>query len=121
MENQVLDQAIYDRYIVPTKRERTRKVGLEFELPILNRKKKPVDFQEVHRMTGQFIQAFQFSRISKDDDGFIYSAIDEKTGDGLSFDCSYNTLEFSFGTETDLNILFERFKRYYTYVHLTIH
>lgn len=116
MENQVLEQAIYERYIVPTKRERTRKVGLEFELPIVNRSNKPVDFEAVHEMTGQFIQEFSFHKISKDDDGCIYSALDEKTGDGLSFDCSYNTLEFSFGTETDLNILQERFGRYYAYV-----
>lgn len=116
MENLVLDQAIHERYIVPTKRKRTGKVGLEFELPILNRKDQPVDFQAVHKMTEQFIQTFQFRKLSKDDDGFIYSAIDEGTGDGLSFDCSYNTLEFSFGTETDLNILYERFRRYYSYV-----
>lgn len=116
MKSRVIDEAIYKRYIIPTKRERTKLVGLEFELPIVNRKKEPVDFKIVHKVTDAFIQQFSFDRISRDDDGFIYSAIDPKTGDGLSFDCSYNTLEFSFGTEFDMNILYARFVKYYTYI-----
>ena len=116
MKSRVIDEAIYERYIIPTKRERTKLVGLEFELPIVNRKEEPVDFKIVHRVTDAFIQEFSFDKISRDDDGFIYSAIDRKTGDGLSFDCSYNTLEFSFGTELDMNILYARFVKYYTYV-----
>ena len=35
----------------------------------------------------------------KDDDGYIYLAASPKTGDSISYDCSYNTLEFSFGVE----------------------
>ena len=31
--DQTLDEAIYNRYIAPTKRQRTGRVGLEFELP----------------------------------------------------------------------------------------
>lgn len=114
MKRAVLDEAIYNRYIAPTKRARTSLVGLEFELPIINRKKAPVDFDVVHRVTEAFIQKFSFDQCSRDDDGFVYSATDERTGDGLSFDCSYNTLEFSFGAETDLNILNNRFIEYYT-------
>lgn len=116
MENLELEKAIYERYIVPTKRKRTNKVGLEFELPILNRRNEPVDFDVVHKMADGFIGKFSFGKISRDDDGFIYSAIDEKTGDGLSFDCSYNTLEFSFGAQEDINLLYRRFAGYYTYV-----
>lgn len=116
MKKTVLDEAIYNRYIVPTKREKTRLVGLEFELPIVNRKNEPVDFRVVHRVTDAFVCQFSFNRISRDDDGFIYSALDEKTGDALSFDCSYNTLEFSFGTEENMHVLYNRFVRYYTYV-----
>lgn len=116
MKNTVLEEAIYNRYIVPTKRKRTKLAGLEFELPIVNRKKEPVDFEVIHGITDDFIRQFSFDKISRDDDGFIYSAVDEKTGDGLSFDCSYNTLEFSFGTEENLNILYQRFVRYYSYL-----
>ncbi len=46
----------------------------------------------------------------------LEEAIDEETGDGISFDCSYNTLEFSFGTELDMNILYQRFVSYYCFV-----
>lgn len=116
MESTELNKAIYERYIVPTKRKRTKLVGLEFELPIVNRENKSVDFSVVHKVTDAFIKAFAFDKISRDDDGFIYTALDEKTGDGLSFDCSYNTLEFSFGTETDMNVLYERFVKYYSFV-----
>ncbi len=31
--------------------ERTRLAGLEFELPVVNRKNEPVDFDVIHKMT----------------------------------------------------------------------
>ena len=116
MKSITLDEAIYERFILPTKRKRTKLVGLEFELPIVNRKNEPVDFNVVHKVTDAFLQEFSFNKISRDDDGYIYTAINEVTGDGLSFDCSYNTLEFSFGTENDMNVLYQRFVKYYTCV-----
>lgn len=116
MKNKQLEEAIYERYIVPTKREKTKLAGLEFELPIVNRKNAPVDFSVVHRITDAFVAYFSFEEIKRDDDGYIYMALDNKTGDGLSFDCSYNTLEFSFGTEENLQIVYGRFVRYYTWL-----
>lgn len=116
MERSVLEEAIYNRYIVPTRRKRTRLSGLEFELPIVNKKEAPVDFEVIHQVTDRFIDAFSFSNISRDDNGNIYLAIDDRTGDGLSYDCSYNTLEFSFGKEEDMNVLYKRFCQYYTYI-----
>lgn len=111
-----LNEAIYNRYIAKTKRSPTQTVGLEFELPIINLKNEPVDFSVVHDVTEKFVCQFPFTEISRDDDGFIYSAGEPGTGDNLSFDCSYNTLEFSFGKESDINLLQERFKKYYAYV-----
>lgn len=116
MRAQELDEAIYERYIAPTKRDRTKRVGLEFELPIVNQRSRPVDFRVVHRLTDEFIRHFGFASIQRDDDGHIYSALHDGTGDGLSYDCSYNTLEFSFGVEEDMNRLSERFRRYYSFV-----
>lgn len=116
MKRTELDEAIYERYIVPAKRKRTKLAGVEFELPIVNHKEEPVDFDVVHKVTDAFIHKFSFNKISRDDDGFIYAAIDEATGDGLSFDCSYNTLEFSFGTEADISVLYGRFVLYYSFV-----
>lgn len=116
MKSTVLDEAIYERYIVPSKRKRTKLAGLEFELPVVNHKKLPVDFSVVHKVTDAFVRKFSFDKVCRDDDGFIYAAMEENTGDGISFDCSYNTLEFSFGTESDLNVLHRRFAQYYTFV-----
>lgn len=121
MERSVLEEAIYNRYIVPTRRKRTRLAGLEFELPIVNKKEAPVDFEVIHQITDKFIEAFSFSNISRDDEGCIYLAVDDKTGDGLSYDCSYNTLEFSFGKEEDMNVLYKRFCQYYTYMQKELH
>jgi len=38
MNRAELDQAIDERFIAPTRRPRTGKVGIEFELPIVNRR-----------------------------------------------------------------------------------
>lgn len=116
MTDDVLNEAIYKRYIQPTKRKRTRSVGLEFEFPILNIDGGPVDFSVIHQVTDRFILEFSFQKILRDDDGYIYWAEHEEDGDSISYDCSYNTLEFSFGTESDISVLEERFSRYYRYV-----
>ena len=112
----VLNEAIYNRYIKPTERKRTRAVGPEFEFPIFNEADRPVDFSAVHDMTEDFIAAFGFEDIRRDDDGYIYRADDLKTGDSISFDCSYNTVEFSLGKEDDIGVLDRRFGIYYNRV-----
>ena len=116
MTEDVLNEAIYQRYIKPTDRERTRKVGLEFELPILNKENKAADFSVIHRITEDFVQNFSFSNVRRDDDGYIYAAEDPVTGDGISFDCSYNTMEFSLGAEPRIHVLDDRFQQYYRYM-----
>lgn len=116
MERSVLQEAIYNRYIVQTRRKRTHLAGLEFELPIVNEKNEPVNFEVIYQATDRFIDTFSFLNVSRDDNEHIYLAVDDKTGDGLSYDCSYNTLEFSFGKEEDMNVLYKRFCQYYTYI-----
>lgn len=111
-----LDEAIYKKYFDPLKRKRTGVAGLEFELPIVNLSGDPVSFDAVHEMTDHFIRLFSFSGVRRDDEGAVYFAEDPKTGDSISFDCSYNTLEFSFGVEENLNIVYRRFLNYYSYV-----
>ena len=116
MNERELEKAIYKRYIVPTKRQKTEAIWLEFELPVVNRSNGPVDFSVVHKVTEIFVEQFAFSDIQRDARGNIYSAVNLDTGDGLSYDCSYNTLEFSFGTEKDMHVLYRRFVRYYTFL-----
>lgn len=111
-----MKEKIEERYIHPTRRKKTDLVGLEFELPIVNRKKTAVDFSVVHAITEAFVREFSFLDISRDEDGNIYLAVESQTGDGISYDCSYNTLEFSFGAESNLNIVYERFVRYFSFM-----
>lgn len=116
MNNQEIKNAVYQKYILPTKRKRKRYVGVEFELPVVNLNKEAVNFDIVHKLTDAFCRHFNFNKIQLDDDGNIFSAMSDKNGDDLSYDCSYNTLELSFGTECNLNILYERFKQYYSFI-----
>lgn len=111
-----IKNAIYQKYIAPTKRRAEDYVGVEFELPIINLNKQAVNFELVHRLAEAFADAFCFSEKQLDDEGNIFSAVSPKNGDALSFDCSYNTLELSFGKEADLNIIHSRFTGYYRYI-----
>jgi gamma-glutamylcysteine synthetase len=111
-----LEQEIYDKYIKPTQRKRGAYVGIEFELPIVNMNKQPVDFAVVHRLTDAFIEKFHYDVVNRDEKGDIYLTQSSANGDGLSYDCSYNTLELSFGVETDLNVVYNRFVDYYSFI-----
>lgn len=116
ISNTDLNEAIYKKYICPTQRKRKPYVGVEFELPIVNFEKKPVDFSLIHRLTDAFIRQFSFDILHRDDNGNIYSAQSSVNNDGISYDCSYNTLELSFGAEADLNVLYQRFTVYYEFI-----
>lgn len=83
---------------------------------IVNLEQQPVDFTVVHALTDAFISEFGFDESHRDDDGHIYSAAKQSNGDGLSYDCSFNTLEFSFGIEKNLNVIYKRFADYYTFI-----
>lgn len=115
MTGRLTENAIWHKYIAPTERPAGDFIGVEFELPILNKEKKPVDFKVIHELTENFMKEFSFDAEKYDDDGNISSATDRKTGDILSYDCSYNTIEFSFGKESDLNVIYGRFRKYYAF------
>ena len=105
----LLDEALYKKYIHPIRRPRQLYAGVEFELPIVNLEREPVDFSVIHKLTDAFLAKFGFEVSGRDDEGHIYSAVKADNGDGLSYDCSFNTLEFSFGVEKDLNVIYQRF------------
>lgn len=58
MRDEVIEEAVYERYIMPTKRKSTRLLGLELELPIVNKDNMPVDFKIVHKVTDEFVRHF---------------------------------------------------------------
>ena len=114
MSNQpTLSDALQARFFAPLRRPRTRRVGVELELPVWNLAPgKATDFAAVHVATDEFLGRFDFPDTTRDDTGALYRARDPKTGDELSFDCSFNTLEISFGPDEDLTIVRRRFGEY---------
>ena len=106
--------AIDRRFFAPLRRPRTRRVGVELELPVWNRTPgAATDFAAVHEATDEFLARFEFPDTTRDDTGALYRARDPKTEDELSFDCSFNTLELSFGPDEDLTVVRRRFLSYY--------
>ena len=89
---------------------------MEIELPIVNLNNEAVDFSVVHRLTAAFLAHFGFTATGYDEEGQVYAAVHEETGDVFSYDCSYNNMEFSFGKETTLRAVHSRFKEYYSFV-----
>lgn len=116
MDEQIIREQLYRKYIEPTKRQRENYIGIEIEIPIVNLRKAPVDFAVVHGVTTKFMGRFGFRPVGLDDDGNVYSAAEEFTGDILSYDCSYNNLELSLGKGRELNTIYERFRRYYGFL-----
>lgn len=115
MTKDELKELLYQRYITPTEKKRELYAGIEFELPIVNLNRKAVDFNVVHSLTAEFLKNFSFSPTGIDEDGNIYSAENAENGDIFSYDCSYNNLELSFGKEKNLNEIYARFLKYYSF------
>ena len=60
MNENLIKEALYQKYIEPTKKKRESYIGIEIEMPILNLDKKPVDFAIIHKITDRFMEHFQF-------------------------------------------------------------
>lgn len=111
-----IKKGLYQRFIEPTKNNENNYIGIEIEIPILNLEKKPVDFQVVHKITEEFKKQYtNFKPQTIDHNNHICSLINKKNNDIISYDCSYNNLEFSFGRETNLFNIYERFCDYYSF------
>ncbi|MDR2192218.1 MAG: hypothetical protein LBO62_05015 [Endomicrobium sp.] len=111
----VLDM-LYKKYILPTKDKRDLCIGVEIELPIVNLSRKPVDFAVVHDLTRSFKTAFGFYVAVIDEEKNPCSLLHFGNDDILSYDCSYNNLELSFGKEKNLFAIQERFLKYYAFI-----
>lgn len=116
MINTEINKAIYDKYIAPTKKERKKYIGIEIEMPIVNLNKEAVEEDICQRVVKEFKNNFGFDVIGEDVNGLIYSMVEEKTGDNLSFDCSYSNLELSMGKGKNIYELKSRFEAYYTFL-----
>jgi len=121
MNRQEALDLLHEKYITPTKDKRDLWIGVEIEMPIINLKKEAVDFAVVHDLTRRFKERFGFYVAVIDEKREICSLLEFKTDDILSYDCSYNNLELSFGRENDLNVINERFAGYYRFINEVLH
>ena len=113
-DNRKLSDALNAHFFAPLRRARTRRVGVELEFPVWNLTPGvATDFEAVHAAIAVFLSQFDFSDTAIDDTGALYRARDVQTGDELSFDCSFNTLEISFGPDENLTNVHRRFRAYY--------
>lgn len=115
MNSDEIKEVIYNKYIVPVVNKNENSVGVELEMPVINIDKKAVDFEAVHQVTQAFINNLGFTPINFDDNNNVYLAENKATGDTLSYDYSYNNMEFSMGRERDLNVVYNRVKEYYAF------
>ena len=116
MTTQELRELIYNKYIRPTENKTETFIGVEIEMPIVNLQHKAVDFDVVHKLTAAFLSEFGFTPVGIDESGHIYCAVSNENGDVYSYDCSYNNAELSFGRESDLGKVDERFRKYYGFM-----
>ncbi|MBR5623829.1 glutamylcysteine synthetase [bacterium] len=116
MKNHDIEEAIYKKYIAPTQKKRGEYIGIEIEMPIVNLSNQPVIESVAHGMAEAFRKHFSFKVASKDSEGEPYNLIEGKSGDSLSFDCSYSNLEFSMGKRRTIFEIKESFDKYYAYV-----
>ena len=114
MNKEQVREELYQRYIAPTEKKKDNYIGIEIEMPVVNLKGEPTDFEVTKTVTKNFCEKRGFEAVGLDADGCCYSATDPVTGDNLSFDCSYNNMELSFGKEKELIPLWNRFSEYVT-------
>ena len=110
--NKDIRQAIYDKYIAPTKKNRPDYIGVEIEMPVVNLGGKPVDEAVSISVAEKFTKHFGFTPEGHDSEGNLTSSKHKPTGDILSFDCCYSNLELSFGKAVSLFEVKERFEKY---------
>ena len=103
--------AIYEKYIAPTKKNRPDYIGVEIEMPVVNLEGKPVDEAVSISVAEKFTDHFGFVPEGHDSTGNLTSSKHSPTGDILSFDCCYSNLELSFGKAAGLFEIKERFEK----------
>lgn len=111
-----LDSELNKKYILPIKDNQHKYIGVEFEIPVVNLNRQPVDYNIIYKMSQSFAKRFNFEPLHLDDNQNAYSLQNKINGDNLSFDFCYSNLELSMGKEDNLNTLNHRFIEYYNFI-----
>ncbi|MBQ7953601.1 MAG: hypothetical protein IJ332_02515 [Clostridia bacterium] len=98
---------INDRFIKPLLNKKTGIVGVEMEFPVLNTQKQPVDKAVALGLLDMFLQIGFKTEDTDTEDNPAF--ITNSEGDCISFDNSYNNIEFSMSYGDNLNAIKERF------------
>lgn len=106
---------IYEKFIKPFKKHNKLLIGLELEFPIINKDKKEVDGSIIKELIKTLIKELNFKVLVKDLSG-VPIRISNRIGDAITFEYSFNTIEFIL-KETDNILEFEkRFREYFLFV-----
>lgn len=100
---------VFDRFITPCLGKRTGVVGVELEFPLLNQSKAPVDVEVAMGLLADCNQK-GFHTVEQTVSG-TPAFVENGDGDVISFDNSYNNLEFSMGYGGDLMAMEARFRK----------
>lgn len=106
-----LHEYLYNSYISPMEDKTERFVGVETELPIVNLSGEATDHDISRKAFNEAAEHFGFRGTKYDYKGNLHEAVCDSSGDIISFDCSYNNLEISFGKEKSLIDVRDRFIR----------
>ncbi len=102
-------QIIEDRFIKPLLNKKTGNIGVELEFPLLNTKRQPIDKKIALSLLDYFLNN-GFKTEDTDTEGnpaFIVN----NDGDCISFDNSYNNIEFSMNYNENLLVIKKRFEK----------
>lgn len=73
MEQQTIDNLIYEKYIAPTKTKTKRFIGIEIEMPVVNLNKLPVEEEVIFKLSAAFRERFGFRVVGRDAEGNVNS------------------------------------------------
>ena len=102
---------IKNRFITPLLNKKTGTIGTELEFPLINLNKEPVDKVKALSLLNYFLQK-GFKTEDTDTEGKP-AFITNKYGDCISFDNSYNNIEFSMNYGNNLCEISDRFYGYF--------
>ena len=102
---------INDRFIKPLLNKKTGTIGVELEFPMLNKNKKPVDNNIALKLLHIFLE--NGFKTEETDTSGNPAFITNCHGDCISFDNSYNNIEFSMNYADNLMDIKERFCKYF--------
>ena len=104
-------KVINSRFIKPLLNKKTGNIGVELEFPMINLDKQPIDKEKALSLLAFFIQN-GFNVEDTDTEGKP-AFITNDFGDCISFDNSYNNIEFSMNYSNNLTEISKRFYGYF--------